>query len=311
MPSSLTRPLALQGAPSKPLPRLIYGTAWKKEETNPLVHLALKTGFRAIDTAAQPRHYKEHHVASALRAADMHHVVSRSDIFLQTKFSPPSAQDLETAPYDVAAPIPEQVRASVEGSLRNFTLGDEPGDGDGYIDCLLLHSPLPSLEETLEAWTAMASFVPHRVRHLGISNVPLPVLRALCDTHGSGVTLPKPAVVQNRLMPGRYDPELYEFCRERGIIFQAFWTLTANENLTTSQPTIRVAREVGVSREVATYALLLGFENFAVLDGTKSEEHMKEDLEGLELVGEWVDGEGKAIWVECLREFKGLMGSHL
>ncbi|KAL2109891.1 hypothetical protein VUR80DRAFT_1859 [Thermomyces stellatus] len=308
MATSLTKPLTLPGPYSTSLPRLIYGTAWKKERTNPLVHLALTTGFRALDTAAQPRHYAEHHVASALRLANIQHVVSRSDVFLQTKFSPPSAQDLETAPYDVQAPIAEQVRTSVEASLRKFTLGDEAGDGGGYIDCLLLHSPLPSLEETIEAWTAMAAFVPHRVRHLGISNVSLPVLRALCDTQGSGSTLPKPAVVQNRILPGAYEPDLYEFCRERGIVFQAFWTLSANPNLRESKPVGRVAEETGVSRPVAMYALLLGFENFAVLDGTTSQDHMKEDLEGLEKVGRWMDGEGKQVWVECLKEFKELMG---
>lgn len=311
MPSSLTRPLTLPGTPTTHVPRLIYGTAWKKARTNPLVHLALSTGFRALDTAAQPRHYAEHHVASALRLADLQHIISRKDVYLQTKFSPPSAQDLDDAPYDVAAPLEEQVKTSVEGSLRNFTLGDEEGDGYGYIDCLLLHEPLPTLEETIEAWTAMAAFVPHRVRHLGISNVSLPELQALCDTHGSGATLPKPAVVQNRLRPGNYEPELYEFCRQHGIVFQPFWTLSANRNLVESEPVGRVAKEVGVSREVATYGLLLGFEHFAVLDGTTSEEHMREDLEGIEKIGEWVDGEGKHVWVECLRAFKGLMGCKL
>lgn len=308
MPSSLTKPLTLPGHPTSLLPRLIYGTAWKKDDTNPLVHLALSTGFRALDTAAQPRHYAEHHVASALRTASLQGVVHRSDIFLQTKFSPPSAQDLNDVPYDIKAPIAEQVKASVEGSLENFTMGDEPGDGDGYIDCLLLHSPLPTLEETIEAWTAMAAFVPHRVRHLGISNVTLPVLQALCDTHGSGSTLPKPAVVQNRLRPNFYEPELYEFCRQRGIVFEAFWTLTANTNLLKSEPVTRVAEEAGVEPPVAMYSLFLGFENWAVLDGTKSHEHMKEDLEGLETVGLWVDGDGKDAWVKSLKEFKELLG---
>ena len=36
---------------------LFYGTAWKKDKTAHLVVLALKNGFRAIDTACQPKHY--------------------------------------------------------------------------------------------------------------------------------------------------------------------------------------------------------------------------------------------------------------
>ena len=41
----------------KTIPPVFYGTAWKKDKTAQLVTLALKNGFRAIDTACQPKHY--------------------------------------------------------------------------------------------------------------------------------------------------------------------------------------------------------------------------------------------------------------
>ena len=34
-----------------PMPKLLYGTAWKKERTQPLVEQAVRCGFRGIDTA--------------------------------------------------------------------------------------------------------------------------------------------------------------------------------------------------------------------------------------------------------------------
>ena len=40
-------------------PYLLYGTAWKKENTSFLVSQALHSGFRFIDTACQPKHYDE------------------------------------------------------------------------------------------------------------------------------------------------------------------------------------------------------------------------------------------------------------
>ncbi len=40
------------------MPRLIYGTAWKKEATTQLVIQAILNGFRGIDTACQPKHYR-------------------------------------------------------------------------------------------------------------------------------------------------------------------------------------------------------------------------------------------------------------
>jgi hypothetical protein len=33
------------------MPKFIYGTAWKKEKTTDLVVMAIKSGFRGIDTA--------------------------------------------------------------------------------------------------------------------------------------------------------------------------------------------------------------------------------------------------------------------
>ena len=41
------------------MPRLIYGTAWKKEATAQLVVKAVLAGFRGVDTACQPKHYFE------------------------------------------------------------------------------------------------------------------------------------------------------------------------------------------------------------------------------------------------------------
>lgn len=40
-------------------PRIIYGTAWKKLQTEGLVRQAIQRGFRGIDTACQPKHYHE------------------------------------------------------------------------------------------------------------------------------------------------------------------------------------------------------------------------------------------------------------
>ena len=50
-------------------PTIIYGTAWKKSDTEGLVQLALKHGFRAIDTACQPKHYDEAGVGAGIAAS--------------------------------------------------------------------------------------------------------------------------------------------------------------------------------------------------------------------------------------------------
>lgn len=48
-----TRGPASASPPPTPMPPVMYGTAWKKERTAALVELAVRTGFRGIDTACQ------------------------------------------------------------------------------------------------------------------------------------------------------------------------------------------------------------------------------------------------------------------
>ncbi|PKS06969.1 hypothetical protein jhhlp_005565 [Lomentospora prolificans] len=303
--SPLTRPLTLQGGPQTTIPRLIYGTAWKKSQTKPLVQAALSAGFRAIDTAAQPRHYQEHLVGDGLRAAlQSGSLSSRSAVYIQSKYTPTSGQDLDDLPYDPDAELEDQVKQSVESSLRNFTVNAD----EAYLDCLVLHSPLSTVADTLRVWRAMATYVPHKVRNLGISNVPLPVLRALCAEIKKDGALPAPAVVQNRMRMGQYQPDLYAFCRDEGIVFQSFWTLTANPNLLRSEAVTAVADGAGVGAPAALYSVLMGLERFTVLDGTTSEEHMKEDLEGIEKVGVWAEGEGKSIFEDSVAQLRQAIG---
>jgi diketogulonate reductase-like aldo/keto reductase len=60
----------------------IYGTAWKKDQTKPLVRKALSAGFRKFDTAAQPRHYQEELVGEAIREAIKEGSVRREDLYV-------------------------------------------------------------------------------------------------------------------------------------------------------------------------------------------------------------------------------------
>jgi diketogulonate reductase-like aldo/keto reductase len=64
-------------------PPFIYGTAWKKEATTSFVRQALEAGYTAIDTANQPRHYREELVGEALRQAFQDGLAKREDIFVR------------------------------------------------------------------------------------------------------------------------------------------------------------------------------------------------------------------------------------
>ena len=295
-------PFGLHSRLSDEKPAFTYGTAWKKDQTKALVKEALKQGFRRVDTAAQPKHYQEHLVGEALREAYSEGTVSRKDVYVQTKYTTPAGQDLSNMPYDPDAPLEEQVHASVASSLKNLRPRQECQE-DAYLDCLLLHSPLPTIEQTLQAWKILESYVPHKIKALGISNVTLPVLREIYNT-----STVKPSVVQNRFYAHtRYDGTLRAFCREHTIAYQSFWTLTGNPKLIKSRPVVELARAAKVSTPVALYALIMDL-GVEVLNGTTSAEHMHEDLEGVRQVSEWAQANPQQ-WAAYSRMFQTLIES--
>jgi hypothetical protein len=138
-------------AASMAMPPMIYGCAWKKERTASLVAAAVAAGFRGIDTACQPKHYEESGVGEALASILTSGAVAREELWLQTKYTPIGGQDPATVPYNPSSPVPEQVSESLACSLRNL--------GVDYIDSVLLHSPLPTHEETMGAWRVLEAAV--------------------------------------------------------------------------------------------------------------------------------------------------------
>src|SRR5205807_532609 len=101
------------------VPRFLYGTAWKEDQTERLTALALQQGFRGIDTANQRRHYHEAAVGQAVAAAVGRRQVRREELFLQTKFTSRCGQD-HRLPYDPEAPVPAQVEQSFASSLEHL-----------------------------------------------------------------------------------------------------------------------------------------------------------------------------------------------
>ncbi|KAJ5104319.1 hypothetical protein NUU61_001666 [Penicillium alfredii] len=295
----------VQGSVST-IPVFIYGTAWKKDRSADLVYTALSAGFRAVDTAAQPRHYQESLVGDGIRRAIADGMVRREDLYIQTKFSPVRAQDPKNIPYDPAASITEQVHTSIRASLHNLRPSNDPGtEDDAYLDTLVLHSPLPTMAQNLEAWLALETYVPHRIRNLGISNCSLPVLHELSTSPHIKV---KPAVVQNRFyLDTRFDVPLRAFCREHQIIYQSFWTLSANPELVRSGPVQELAAQAHITPAAALYTLVMGLGEVTMLNGTTNETHMREDLAAPGQVEELVQTQPE-LWQQIQTGFQRLIG---
>lgn len=244
------------------MPRIIYGTAWKQERTAALVEQAIETGFRGIDTACQPKHYNEAGVGEGVAAC-----LARAELYLQTKFTPLNGQDSQRLPYDAKASLSQQVAQSFQTSLKNLQTT--------YLDCLVLHSPLANQLEMRQVWQAMESiFHDDGAKQLGISNCyNLNQLEELYRT-----AKVKPAVLQNRFYADTdYDRNLRAFCKQQGIIYQSFWTLTANPKVLAHATLQNLAKKYRRSAVQVFYRYLTQI-GIIPLTGTSSVAHMREDL---------------------------------
>jgi diketogulonate reductase-like aldo/keto reductase len=234
--------------------------------------LALRRGFRGIDTANQRKHYHEAAVGQAVAAVVAAGVVTREEVFLQTKFTFRGGQD-HRLPYDPNAPVRTQVEQSLANSLEHL--------GTEVIDSYLLHGPTQRTglaAADWEAWQAME--VLHesgRAGLLGVSNVSLEQLQRLCDE----ARVP-PRFVQNRCYASRgWDGAVREFCRTHGLVYQGFSLLTANRDALGHPEMIRIARRHGRSAAQIVFRFALDLA-IVPLTGTTDAGHMREDLEVFE-----------------------------
>ena len=259
-------------ADSRPL-EFLYGTAWKEDRTPALTELALREGFRGIDTANQRRHYFEAGVGQGLAAAYRDGVVSRTDLFLQTKFTYQGGQD-HRLPYDPAADLSTQVAQSMASSLEHL--------GTDHVDSYVLHGPASGRgwsDADAEVWAAMVRERDRgRTRVLGVSNVSLRHLEQMIAVGSEA-----PAFVQNRCFARLgWDRGVRDFCARRGIVYQGFSLLTANPEVLGHPLVAGIARRSSATpaQVVFRFARAVGM---LPLTGTSSPQHMRQDLASLAL----------------------------
>ena len=255
------------------IPSFLYGTAWKEDRTAALTELALRSGFRAIDTANQRKHYFEGAVGEGLAAAYHAGIITRADLFLQTKFTYQDGQD-HRLPYDPAATLSLQVAQSLASSLDHL--------GTDHVDSFVLHGPASNSHWTttdFETWQAMIKERDAgRTRLLGVSNISLGQLQQMARAHAE-----PPAFVQNRCYARLgWDREVRTFCREHNIIYQGFSLLTANQQVLRHPTIAALAAEINVTPAQIVFAFARAV-GILPLTGTSSAEHMKQDLASLSL----------------------------
>ncbi|GJJ06524.1 hypothetical protein Clacol_000716 [Clathrus columnatus] len=243
----------------------------KKERTTDLVIKAVLQGFRAIDTACQPKHYREDLVGDALVVLQDTYSIKREALFLQTKFTSITGQDTsKPLPYDPKDSVREQILSSFQVSLKNLRTN--------YLDSYILHSPLNTLKETIEAWRTLMQLQDEgKTRVIGLSNAYDP--RLIKSLH----EIRKVQVVQNRWYEGNHwDKEVCRFCLEDGIQYQSFWTLTGSPSLIEHPTLVTLAKKTSCTPAQVIYKLAQ-MRGITPLAGSTNEKRMEDGVKTAEL----------------------------
>ncbi len=219
------------------IPKIGFGT-WQTPDGDVAynsVRCALDAGYRHIDTAFV--YGNEASVGKAVKDSK----ISREKLFITTK-------------------LPSEVK-DFDGALKHFELSLKNLDC-GYIDLYLIHAPWPwsdvgrdCTEGNIQAWKAMIKLYEEgRVRAIGVSNFHPADIENI--KNATGVT---PMANQIRYFIGNTQPAVSGYCRENGILVQAYSPLATGELLDNSYLTSLAERyNKPISKICLAYCLQTG-----------------------------------------------------
>lgn len=177
------------------------------EDVSAAVAGAIRSGYRMFDCAAC--YGNEHEIGQVFKDAFDEGVVERKDLFIMTK---------------VWNDMHRRVEEACDKSIKDLQCD--------YVDMYFIHWPFPnyhapgcdvdsrnpdskpfSVDRFMKTWRQMERLVDMGLtKHIGMSNMTIPKLEAvlpLCRI--------KPAAIEMELHPCFQQPELFTYCKEKGI----------------------------------------------------------------------------------------------
>ena len=188
---------------------------------------AIAAGYRHFDGAHC--YGTERHLGDSLGAAMARGAITRGDVFLTTKLAHPAApphvaiSHRLTWDWDAVPDIAARVRDDFDASKEKV--------GIGYFDLVLMHWPgtfgneEPGFAKRARAtiWQTFEELYRNgQARAIGVCNFTRRHLRELL----ASCSVP-PMVNQIELHPYCFDPDLMGFCRENGIVVEAYAPLAS------------------------------------------------------------------------------------
>lgn len=255
------------------IPALGFGTLISDPvATKIATKAALETGFRALDTAE--RYGTEREVGEAMKEVFQAGKIKREEVYVATKLWNTNHR-------------PERVKPAFEASLKKLQLD--------YVDLYLIHTPFAFQPgdvldprdangnviydrgvTLLDTWQALEDLVrAGKCKAIGLSDVGLEKVREIF----AAATI-KPAVVHVESHPYLPEWELLAFCRQNGIVLQAFAALghSSEPNLLADPIITAIANRIG--KTPAQVALAWAIQRgSALLTTTKTLSRLKENFD--------------------------------
>lgn len=266
------------------IPAIGYGTYKTAENDVSIILSAIECGYRLLDTASI---YKtEQQTGAAIRESG----IPREEI---TVISKVWRNDLGY----------HKTKEAFAKSLKQTGLN--------YLDLYLIHWPANARnfdnwqKTNAETWRAMEELLEEgKIKSIGVSNFWPEHLEALLDSAKI-----KPAVNQIEFHPGYWQPETTQYCKEKGIVLQA-WSPLARGRIFGNEILIEIANrhQKTVSQIALRWIVQQGVipipkaaskermnENFDIFDFALSDEEM-ELINNLPETG--FSGERPDLWPE-------------
>jgi diketogulonate reductase-like aldo/keto reductase len=222
---------------------------WKvtdQKEFDTTFSAAIDAGYRHFDTAQV--YGNEAMVGKAWKNTN----IQREDLFITTKIS------VANFGYDRAI-------KSFESSLKNLQTT--------YVDLLLLHFPVSVFRN--KTWEALVDIQKSgKAKHIGVSNY---TVRHLEEMKDKG--LPTPYINQVELHVFLQQPELVEYCRQNGILIEAYSPLAHGKNM--DDP---IVSNIADKHRVSYALIMLRWcveQGFIILPKSSHAERVKQNLQVL------------------------------
>ena len=231
------------------MPILGLGT-WTltNDEAEQSVYIALKTGYRLIDTAEY--YGDEAGVGRGVKKAINEGIINREDVFITTKIMPGAYSNPDLA---------------IEDSLKTLDID--------YIDLMLIHQPGSNDEKV---YKSMEKYYKNgKLKSIGISNY---YTKNAVDKVLSYASI-TPAIIQNENHIYYQNNDLQEYVRKYGIIIESWYPLGGRGH-TSENFNNEIIKKLANKYKKSSAQIILRWHiqaGYITIPGSKNPEHIKEN----------------------------------